>query len=201
MTKAIRIHTNGGPEVMKWEDVPTPEPGPGEALIHQHAVGLNYIDVYFRTGLYKAPGMPLIIGSEGAGTVTAVGAGVTVVQPGDRVAYAGPMGGYSTDRVLPADRLVKLPDGKLLIPGVVAHATNGIEHPELVAWRIKNFASVVGRENLIAGTSRLSQQPHQGIHAVRKMHARPERSAPRRTPGSSGAGRRSSTGTGRPGRR
>src|SRR5580700_10491789 len=93
MTKAIRIHTNGGPEVMKWEDVPTPEPGPGEALIHHHAVGLNYIDVYFRTGLYKAPSMPLIIGQEGAGTVTAVGAGVTLVQPGDRVAYAGPMRG------------------------------------------------------------------------------------------------------------
>src|SRR6202795_3934059 len=110
MTKAIRIHTNGGPEVMKWEDVPTPEPGPGEALIKHHAVGLNYIDVYFRTGLYKAPSMPLIIGQEGAGTVTAVGAGVTLVKPGDRVAYAGPMGGYATDRVLPADRLVKLPD-------------------------------------------------------------------------------------------
>jgi NADPH:quinone reductase len=111
MTKAIRIHTNGGPEVMKWEDVPTPEPGPDEALVHHHAIGLNYIDVYFRTGLYKAPGMPLIIGQEGAGTVTAVGTGVTLVKPGDRVAYAGPMGGYATDRVLPADRLVKLPDG------------------------------------------------------------------------------------------
>ena len=74
MTKAIRIHVNGGPEVMKWEDVPTPEPGPGEALIKQEAVGLNYIDVYFRTGLYKAPNMPLVIGQEGAGTVTAVGA-------------------------------------------------------------------------------------------------------------------------------
>jgi NADPH2:quinone reductase len=111
MTKAIRIHINGGPEVMKWEDVPTPEPGPGEALVHHHAVGLNYIDVYFRTGLYKAPSMPLIIGQEGAGTVTAVGAGVTLVKPGDRVAYAGPMGGYASDRVLPADRLVKLPDG------------------------------------------------------------------------------------------
>lgn len=110
MSKAIRIHTNGGPEVMKWEDVPTPEPGPGEALVHHHAVGLNYIDVYFRTGLYKAPSMPLIIGQEGAGTVTAVGEGVTLVKPGDRVAYAGPMGGYASDRVLPADRLVKLPD-------------------------------------------------------------------------------------------
>ena len=75
MTKAIRIHANGGPEVMHWEDVPTPEPGPNEALVKHHAVGLNYIDVYFRTGLYKAPNMPLIIGQEGAGTVTAVGGG------------------------------------------------------------------------------------------------------------------------------
>jgi NADPH2:quinone reductase len=110
MTKAIRIHANGGPEVMKWEDVPTPEPGPGEALIKQEAVGLNFIDVYFRTGLYKAPSMPLVIGQEGAGTVTAVGANVSAVAPGDRVAYAGPIGGYATDRVIAADRLVKLTD-------------------------------------------------------------------------------------------
>jgi NADPH2:quinone reductase len=111
MSKAIRIHSPGGPEVMKWEDVPTPEPGPGEALIKQEAIGLNYIDVYFRTGLYKAPSMPLVIGQEGAGTVIAVGANVTLVQPGDRVAYAGAIGGYSTSRVIAADRLVKLPDG------------------------------------------------------------------------------------------
>ncbi len=77
MTKAIRIHTNGGPEVMVWEDIPTPDPGPGEALIKQEAIGLNFIDVYYRTGLYKAPHMPLIIGQEGAGTVIAIGANVT----------------------------------------------------------------------------------------------------------------------------
>src|SRR5579864_5737015 len=110
MIKAIRIHSPGGPEVMKWEDVPKPEPGPGEALIKQEAVGLNYIDVYFRSGLYKAPTMPLIIGQEGAGTVSAVGLGVTNVRPGDRVAYAGSLGGYATERVIAADRLVKLPD-------------------------------------------------------------------------------------------
>jgi NADPH2:quinone reductase len=110
MTKAIRIHANGGPEVMVWEDVPVPEPGPAEALIRHQAVGLNYIDVYFRTGLYKAPNMPLIIGQEGAGTVTAVGSAVTGLAPGDRVAYAGPIGGYATERVIAADRLVKLPD-------------------------------------------------------------------------------------------
>ncbi len=109
MTKAIRIHVNGGPEVMIWEDVPTPEPGPGEALIKHEAIGLNFIDVYFRTGLYKAPGLPLIIGQEGAGIVIAVGANVLNVTVGDRVAYAGPLGGYATERVIPADRLVKLP--------------------------------------------------------------------------------------------
>ncbi len=110
MTHAVRIHTNGGPEVMQWEAMPTPEPGPGEALIRHGAVGLNYIDVYFRTGLYKAPNMPLVIGQEGAGTVLAVGPDVTTVAVGDRVAYAGPLGAYVTERVIPADRLVKLPD-------------------------------------------------------------------------------------------
>ena len=110
MTKAIRIHANGGPEVMRWEDVPTPEPAAGQALIAHEAVGLNYIDVYFRTGLYKAPSMPLIIGMEGAGTVVSTGPGVTAVKPGDRVAYAGPIGAYAAKRVIAADRLVLLPD-------------------------------------------------------------------------------------------
>jgi NADPH2:quinone reductase len=110
MTKAIRIHTNGGPEVMVWEEVPTPEPGPNEALIKHEAIGLNFIDVYFRTGLYKAPSLPLIIGQEGAGTVIATGVNVSNVVVGDRVAYAGSLGGYATERVIPADRLVKLPD-------------------------------------------------------------------------------------------
>ena len=111
MTKAIRIHSHGGPEVMQWEDVPTPDPGPGEALVRHEAVGLNYIDVYFRTGLYKAPAMPAIIGMEGAGRVLAVGSGVTELAVGDRVAYAsGPVGAYATERVIAADRLLKLPD-------------------------------------------------------------------------------------------
>ena len=110
MTKAIRIHANGGPDVLRWEDVPTPEPGPGEALVRHAAVGLNYIDVYFRTGLYKT-NLPATPGMEGAGSVVAVGAGVTTVKEGDRVAYAGgPLGAYATERVIAADRLVKLPD-------------------------------------------------------------------------------------------
>lgn len=112
MTKAIRIHAYGGPEVMQWEDVPTPDPGPAEALIHHTAVGLNYIDIYFRTGLYKAPSLPATLGMEAAGVVRAVGANVTEIAVGDRVAYAtGPIGAYATDRVISADRLIKLPDG------------------------------------------------------------------------------------------
>ena len=112
MTQAIRIHANGGPEVMQWEDVPTPDPGPGEALVHHAAIGLNYIDVYFRTGLYKSP-LPATPGMEAAGTVTAIGDGVTDIDiaVGDRVAYAtGPIGAYATERVIAADRLVRLPD-------------------------------------------------------------------------------------------
>jgi len=110
MTKAIRIHANGGPEMLQWEDVPAPEPGPGEALVHHAAVGLNYIDVYFRSGLYKSP-LPATIGMEASGTVTAIGDGVTDVKVGDRVAYASaPIGAYATDRVIAADRLVPLPD-------------------------------------------------------------------------------------------
>ena len=111
MTKAIRIHHNGGPEVMQWEDVPTPEPGPGEASVRHEAVGLNYIDVYFRTGLYKSA-LPTTIGMEAAGVVTAIGEGVDAVAVGDRVAYAGgALGAYATARTIAADRLVKLPDG------------------------------------------------------------------------------------------
>jgi NADPH2:quinone reductase len=111
MNHAIRIHEHGGPEAMKWDEIPTPSPGPGEALVRHAAIGLNYIDVYFRTGLYKPPSLPCVIGMEGAGTVEAVGEGVTVVAPGDRVAYAtAPIGAYAEARTIKADRLVKLPD-------------------------------------------------------------------------------------------
>lgn len=111
MNHAIRIHEPGGPEQLRWEEVPVPSPKPGEALVRHKAVGLNFIDVYFRTGLYKAPGMPATIGMEASGVVEAVGEGVTQVAPGDRVAYAtGPIGAYAEMRSLAADRLVKLPD-------------------------------------------------------------------------------------------
>ena len=109
MVHAIRIHQNGGPEVMQWDSVEVGEPGPGQVRLKQRAVGVNYIDTYHRSGLYKMP-LPAVIGSEGAGEVTAIGAGVTDFKVGDRGAYAGAVGGYAEERLLPADRLVKLPD-------------------------------------------------------------------------------------------
>ena len=108
--KAIRIFETGGPEVMQYVDVDVPAPGPGEVTVKQHAIGLNYIDVYFRTGLYPQP-LPAGIGMEASGVVEAVGQGVTHVKPGDRVAYAGrPTGAYAAVRTMPADILVRLPD-------------------------------------------------------------------------------------------
>src|SRR5712672_3909759 len=110
MLKAIRINETGGPEVMRWEDVEVGEPGEGQARIRHTAVGVNYIDTYHRSGLYPLP-LPTGVGSEAAGVVEAVGPGVTVVKPGDRVAYAGGApGAYSGARVIAADRLVRLPD-------------------------------------------------------------------------------------------
>lgn len=111
MAKAIRISQTGGADVLSFEDVEVPAPGKGEAAIRQTAIGVNFLDVYHRTGLYPQP-LPFTVGSEGAGVVTAIGEGVTEIAVGDRVAYAGgPLGAYATERVLPADRLVKIPAG------------------------------------------------------------------------------------------
>lgn len=110
MTKAVRVHQVGGPEVMIYEDVDVPAPGAGEVRIRQHAIGLNFIDTYYRTGLYKAPSLPFIVGNEASGEVVSVGSGVTNFHPGDRVAYYFNLGGYATERNIPADKLVKLPD-------------------------------------------------------------------------------------------
>lgn len=112
MSKAIRIHAHGGPDVLVYEDVPVGQPQAGEVLIRHTAIGLNYLDTYYRTGLYPAPnGLPLIPGNEAAGVVEALGDGVTTLSVGDRIAYPGPIGSYSEERVIAADRLVKLPDG------------------------------------------------------------------------------------------
>lgn len=110
MAHMIRIHSPGGPENLVWEEVAVGDPGPGQIRIRHGAVGLNYIDVYHRTGLYPLP-LPATLGMEGAGTVEAVGPDVTALQPGDRVAYAsGPVGAYAEVRLMPADRVVKLPE-------------------------------------------------------------------------------------------
>ena len=111
MVAAVRVHKHGGPEVLTYEDVDIPAPGQGQIKIKQHASGINFIDCYFRMGMYPSPvGMPFIAGNESAGEVIAVGPGVTDLKVGDRVAFVGPLGGYAAERNVPADRAVKLPD-------------------------------------------------------------------------------------------
>ena len=129
MTGVIRVHEIGGPEVLRYEQVELGEPGRGQALVRQTAVGLNFIDVYFRTGLYPPPGLPFVPGLEGAGVVEAVGEGVSEVAVGQRVAYAAPpMGAYAERRLMAADRLVTIPDGvtdeqaaAMMLKGMTAH--------------------------------------------------------------------------------
>jgi NADPH2:quinone reductase len=112
MERAARIHEYGPPEVLKIEPIETPIPGPGQALIRHTAIGLNFVEVYFRRGTFPVPALPAVLGNEGAGVVEAVGLGVHDVSIGDRVVYAdGPLGAYATARVYPADRLVRIPDG------------------------------------------------------------------------------------------
>ena len=125
--KAIRIHNPGGPEALTLDEVPDPTPAAGQAVVKLAAAGVNYIDVYFRTGTYKAP-LPLTIGLEGAGEVSTVGQGVTEVKPGDSVAWTGVPGSYAQMTAVPADRLVKLPSGlsakdgaASMLQGLTAH--------------------------------------------------------------------------------
>ena len=127
MPHAIRVHETGGPEVLQWEEVEVGAPGRGQVRIRQEAAGLNFIDVYHRTGLYKQP-MPFTPRVEGAGIVDAVGPDVRDLKTGDRVAYAGPLGGYAEERLIDADRVVKLPDAisteqaaAMMLQGMTAH--------------------------------------------------------------------------------
>ena len=110
MVKAIRIHKTGGPEVLQLEDITLPPPGPGELLVRNRAIGLNFIDTYFRTGLYPAPHMPFVPGNEAAGEVVSVGAGVTEFKPGDRVAYVATLGSYAEERIVAVNSTVALPE-------------------------------------------------------------------------------------------
>jgi NADPH:quinone reductase len=148
MTKAIRIHANGTPEIMRWEDIELPPPGPGQVRLRHTAVALNYSDINVRRGgfyLTSAPKFPIILGNEAAGVVTALGQGVTGVEPGERVAYVGVggpfyenTGAYAEERNVPASRLIKLPDGiteaqaaALLLKGLTASmVVNRVHRPK-----------------------------------------------------------------------
>jgi len=128
MPNAIRIHETGGPEVLCYEQVETGEPGPGQVRIRQTACGLNFIDVYMRTGLYPVPALPATLGMEAAGVVEVVGDGVKDLVPGDRVAYAMAIGGYAETRLIDANKLIKLPDAiddqtaaAMMLKGLTAH--------------------------------------------------------------------------------
>ena len=141
MPHAIRVHETGGPEVLNWEEVDVGDPGPGQVRIRQEAAGLNYIDVYHRTGLYPQP-LPFVPGVEGAGVVEAVGADVADLKAGDRVAYGGPAGGYAEVRLIPADRVVKLPDdisseqaAAMMLQGMTAEMLLKRVHPVRPAKR------------------------------------------------------------------
>jgi NADPH2:quinone reductase len=125
--KAIQVKTPGGPEALQLVDLPSPEPKPGEAVVKVTAAGVNFIDVYQREGRYKVP-LPFVAGQEGAGTVTVVGSEVKSVRPGDRVAWTGVQGGYTEEAAIPADRLVKIPQGvseqqaaAAMLQGMTAH--------------------------------------------------------------------------------
>ena len=142
MPHAIRVHQTGGPEVLQWEAVPVGQPGSGEVRLRQEAVGLNFIDVYHRTGLYPQE-LPFTPGVEGAGVIEAVGQGVDDLKAGDRVAYGGPVGGYAERRLIPADRLVKLPDSisseqaaAMMLQGMTAHmllrSVHGVQSGETI---------------------------------------------------------------------
>lgn len=141
--RAILVHETGGPEVLRLRDEPTPEPGHGQALVRHTAIGLNFIDTYFRSGLYKAPFTPFIPGNEGAGVVEAVGEGVSDLRPGDRVAWTAPLGGYAEFRLIPAYRLVPLPDA---VPDEVAAS---VMLKGLTAWYLLRRTFRVGPEHTI----------------------------------------------------
>ena len=144
MPKAVRYHKQGGPEVLQYEDIPVGEPGAGQARIKHTAIGVNFVDVYQRAGVYPMQ-LPGIAGNEGAGVVVSVGSGVSDLKPGDRVTYTGLAGSYCEERVVPADRLVKLPQGiseeqaaSMLLKGLTVHylifTTYPVKKGETVLW-------------------------------------------------------------------
>ena len=144
MAKAIRFHKQGGPEVLQYDDVQVGDPGPGQARIRHTAIGVNFLDTYQRSGLYQVQ-LPMTGGNEGAGVVEAAGPGVTDLKPGDRVGYTGLPGAYSDVRLVPADRMVKLPQGitddqaaSMMLKGLTVHdlihTTYAVKRGETVLW-------------------------------------------------------------------
>jgi NADPH2:quinone reductase len=144
MAKAVRYHKQGGPEVLQLDEVPVGDPGPGQARVRHTAIGVNFVDTYQRSGLYPMQ-VPAVAGNEAAGVVEAVGAGVTDLKAGDRVAYTGLPGSYCEARVVPADRLVKLPEGisdeqaaSMMLKGLTVHylihSTYPVKKGETVLW-------------------------------------------------------------------
>jgi NADPH2:quinone reductase len=189
MVKAIRVHELGGPEVLKWEDVEIEEPKEGEIRVKNKAIGLNFIDVYFRKGVYKASTIPFTPGAEAAGVVTAVGPGLTGRKVGDVVAYAGnPMGSYAEEQILPADRVVPLPPSldpivaaSVILKGMTAHmlvrrcfkvepghtvlvqAAAGGVGSLLCQWANALGATVIGT---VSTTEKAAQAKEDGCHHV-----------------------------------
>src|ERR1044071_9359698 len=156
MAKAVRFHKQGGPEVMQYEDVQVPDPGPGQARIRHTAIGVNFVDIYQRSGLYPMQ-MPATGGNEGAGVVEAVGPGVKDLKKGDRVAYTGLPGSYCDERIVPADRMVKLPKGisdeqaaSMMLKGLTVHylihTSYKVKKGDTVLWH-----AAPGGVGLIAG--------------------------------------------------
>jgi NADPH2:quinone reductase len=144
MTKAVRFHKTGGPEVLQLDDVQVAAPGQGQVRVRHTAIGVNFVDTYQRTGLYPMP-LPQVAGNEGAGVVEQVGPGVTALKVGDRVAYTGQIGSYCGERLLPADRLVKIPDGisdeqaaSMMLKGMTVqyliHRTYPVKAGDTVLW-------------------------------------------------------------------
>jgi NADPH2:quinone reductase len=144
MTKAVRFHKTGGPEVLQLDDVQVAVPGQGQVRVRHTAIGVNFVDTYQRTGLYPMP-LPQVAGNEGAGVVEQVGPGVTALKVGDRVAYTGQIGSYCGERLLPADRLVKIPDGisdeqaaSMMLKGMTVqyliHRTYPVKAGDTVLW-------------------------------------------------------------------
>jgi NADPH2:quinone reductase len=134
--KAIRIYQHGGPEVLQYQDAPVPDPGPGEALVEIHVSGVNFVDTYVRSGLYKPPSIPFTPGAEGAGIVSKLGSGVTDVRVGDRVAYATSMGSYAEFAAVPTWKLASLPDSvdfragaAIMLQGMTAHYLTSSTYP------------------------------------------------------------------------